>query len=78
MRKDWPVNKLKPAELSGGNDPRQNGPFALADRCIILHSWEGYLAIPATSSLKRSRTLPNCSCEDCIQERPLKWPRGAV
>jgi hypothetical protein len=43
-----------------------------------LYAREGNLTIPATSSLKRSRTLPNWPREDCIRDRPLKWPRGAV
>ena len=41
----------------------------------MLHTREGNLAIPATSSLKRSRTLPNRSREDRIRDGPLKCRR---
>jgi hypothetical protein len=33
-----------------------------------LHTWEGNLAIPAASNLKRPRTLPNRSREDRIRD----------
>jgi hypothetical protein len=36
---------------------------------------EGDLAIPATSNLKRSRTLPNRSREDRIRDGPFKRMR---
>jgi hypothetical protein len=66
--------KLKPAKLSG-NDSVQNWPFVLAGRCIILHSWAGELRTPATSNLKRSRALQNCSRVDRIWDGPFNWPR---
>ena len=41
-------------------------------RCIILHTREGDLAIPATSNLKRPRALPNRSREDRIRDGPSR------
>jgi len=40
--------------------------------CIILHTREGNLAIPAASNPKRPRTLPNRSREDRIRDGPFK------
>ena len=40
--------------------------------CIILHTREGKLAIPATSNLKRPRTVPYRSREDRIRDGPFK------
>jgi hypothetical protein len=47
---------------------RQRSASTNMARCIILHTREGNLAIPATSNLKRPRTLPNRSREDRIRD----------
>jgi hypothetical protein len=38
----------------------------------IAGIWEAKMAILASSSLKRSRALPNCSREDRIRDGPFK------
>src|ERR1035437_10012989 len=46
------------------NTRRQRSAPTKTARCIILYAREGNLTIPATSSLKRSRTLPNWPREE--------------
>jgi hypothetical protein len=47
----------------------------IADESRIAGIWEAKMAIRASSSLKRSRALPNCSREDRIRDGPFKCRR---
>jgi hypothetical protein len=73
---------LKPAvKVSPLNFPVAEVAFqqriapAIADESRIVGIREAKMAILASSSLKRSRTLPNCSREDRIRDGPFKCRR---
>ena len=48
------------------------GHFSKAPKFNLQRTLLGKMAILASSSLKRSRTLPNCSREDRIRDGPFK------
>jgi hypothetical protein len=69
----WPIRMAHSAVCLPSNALRGHYPKAKISAptktagCIILHTREGNLAIPAASNPKRPRTLPNRSREDRIR-----------